>query len=961
MPPIFYKAHFFLLAFFFLIGCSQQRNPSIPPADKDYSFSKYTETQAGNRYLWGYWLVYGDEQSGNFEITPLRHVGAHMNIIQFLEQSPCTNCFKIVKSFPGPDGSFYLDIAIKHPFSSLNLTAFDVRGIAMFPGTYKFPSLGLTTSSGKLGDGELLNADGYTTLFNPSTVNHGMEGYIKGKLTSPTLPNSNLNGFKRFVSNKAGNVRNAFWAGDTVTETYHIKVPKPFIFSYAIDACWAKPQKTPVVNPISDFGPNANCPEPWKVIVDDTGPGLTQEGGITKIIIDVYDWQGKDSFEPPFMECPQIFDGKLTAYFEESFIDFTRWAINIQSGKQLPPGEYEGIIVTRDIDFPNSPSWIDLSSYFRFRIEIGVSFLQPLTDVTPANLNFACKKIAVNGNKLYTASGVNGLHIFDITSPLNPVWLKMVDTPGSAENLFVSSGYAYVADEEGGLNIIDVDPPASAGTVKTVATPAKALGVSAMGGYVYVGCEVAGVAVVYAVIPEGAYWVKTIDTPGYVRGVKVYGDYVYAAAGSSGLQIIDVYPLETAFIAKEIPMGYANDVTTTPGFAYVSDGGGMQIVDVDPVAESYIAGTVSTGWGTYGACIRNKIAYVADSDCGLLIADIDPVNYPSIIDQVDLPGRANGVAINDTATYAYVASLYSPQIVDIDPPSASYYVKPIKTCSKTMGLDIDGGLLYAADGEDGLDILDIDPPELTNLAYSVDLSLNVMDVKVRGGYAYVATDFGGFCILDISPPNETYIVKSIDTPGSAVKVALSGEYAYVADRWGGLHVIDIEPPSSACIVKSESWYEIDIQAVTISGNLLFAPDGYNGIIIYRIVDPPVYLTQIKVVDTPGSAVDSAVLGNYLYVADGTSVQVINIENPSYAYTVYELETPDQAWGIAAAGIFAFVADGKSGLQLVNISSPESPYIQTAKNTPGYARDVLVSGSNVYVADDKGGVRVIKLL
>jgi len=50
-----------------------------------------------------------------------------------------------------------------------------VRGIAMFDGSHLFPQSGLAMSDGTMGDGELLNADGYTTLYNSSTVGHGPE------------------------------------------------------------------------------------------------------------------------------------------------------------------------------------------------------------------------------------------------------------------------------------------------------------------------------------------------------------------------------------------------------------------------------------------------------------------------------------------------------------------------------------------------------------------------------------------------------------------------------------------------------------------------------------------------------------------------------------------------------------------------------------------------------------------
>ena len=103
-------------------------------------------------------------------------------------------------------------VQVKHPFPSLNLTGFDVRGIVMFKGTQSFPVSGLKASSSLNGEGELMNADGFTTLYNSTTGGDGpggLQGYIKGKM-SAGLPDSTLNGYKRFDTNDPANTRSYF-------------------------------------------------------------------------------------------------------------------------------------------------------------------------------------------------------------------------------------------------------------------------------------------------------------------------------------------------------------------------------------------------------------------------------------------------------------------------------------------------------------------------------------------------------------------------------------------------------------------------------------------------------------------------------------------------------------------------------------------------------------------------------
>ena len=60
----------------------------------------------------------------------------------------------------------------------------------------------------------------------------------------------------------------------TVTRTYIIRPPAsgPIEASYAIYAHWAPPITTPVTNPATDFGPEANSPMPYEFSISHDAP-----------------------------------------------------------------------------------------------------------------------------------------------------------------------------------------------------------------------------------------------------------------------------------------------------------------------------------------------------------------------------------------------------------------------------------------------------------------------------------------------------------------------------------------------------------------------------------------------------------------------------------------------------------------------------------------------------------------
>jgi len=365
------RALMLVLLVSFACGCSSVGEPSAPALDVR-SFPEMTgqtgsvqSERGAGRYLWGYWLLYFEPDRSDFEIVPIREGDIHWNVLKWLEQGPCTNCLSIKNIHPSGNGTVLVDVEITHPFGNPNLTGFDVRGIAMFSGNHLFPVSGLNAPDKTLGDGELVNADGYTALYNITTEGSGpdgMQGYFKGEWATKTPPDALLNGFKLFISDDPANTRNAFFAGDTVTVTYEIDMPDgAFVMGYAVDASWAPAINKPVEDPMTDFGPEANCPEPWKVQVSGNDLGSAPQVDLT---VDVYDWSGKMSHGPPVLECPELFAGTVSAVWTEDGIGYSRYVATVHNELDPGQGKYRCLVSVGDNENdPVNEPWLDLTAY----------------------------------------------------------------------------------------------------------------------------------------------------------------------------------------------------------------------------------------------------------------------------------------------------------------------------------------------------------------------------------------------------------------------------------------------------------------------------------------------------------------------------------------------------------------------------------------------------------------------
>ncbi|MCX6645480.1 MAG: hypothetical protein NTY09_03855, partial [bacterium] len=360
-------------------GCAGQSSLPVTP-DMAISPSELTgnaeipsDSDESSHYLLAYNYIYIDPEAPDgpkIEIIPVRETEIHLNILKFLEDVPCTNCFKIVGFNVPQPGYLNVDIEIHHPLDDLMYSVFDVRGIMMFQGSHEFPVVGKSISDPAIGDGALLNPDGYTALYNGSTLTASigdLQKYYPGNIATLDVPNSDINGYKYYITDNPSNNRNAFYADTSDVRTWELKLPTgPFVLGYAVDANWWVPISEPVDDPLTDFDLNANCPEPWKIVVTEEPilQGLTDQGGQTKLVIDIYDWQGKTTYYDPIVECPELFDGSLTAAWVSDGSDYARFEVTASNSKMASIGNYKCLImVEAKENNPINKPWLDLTAY----------------------------------------------------------------------------------------------------------------------------------------------------------------------------------------------------------------------------------------------------------------------------------------------------------------------------------------------------------------------------------------------------------------------------------------------------------------------------------------------------------------------------------------------------------------------------------------------------------------------
>ena len=352
-----------VITIFVTSGCASL-NPVIP-SDPYTVISAEVNPESANssRTLWGLWQIAIDPADGTAEVIPVRDASLHVNVRQFLENSPCTDCLQVVPPLLITPEGIDANIRIIHPFPGDSVfTGFDVRGIVMLEGDYYFPMSDVLTTKASAGGWSLLNPDGWTGMFNAQDFTQpGIFGYAPGKMIPSTWPDptNTLNAFKAFYSVGQGEddgKRRAFLAGDSVTRTYSFQLvdSEPFHFWYAIDACWEPPPGDPPYDP-EDFPISANCPEPYRIDLSVVAGEFFENGGSVTIGLDAWDHQGWGDFTFFQVESPDCTNAVMALLAPPDYTDgdMAHWEFGLTNTKTLIPGEGAEVLVSFTGTDPN--------------------------------------------------------------------------------------------------------------------------------------------------------------------------------------------------------------------------------------------------------------------------------------------------------------------------------------------------------------------------------------------------------------------------------------------------------------------------------------------------------------------------------------------------------------------------------------------------------------------------------
>ena len=274
--------------------------------------------------------------------------------------------------------------------------------------------------------------------------------------------------------------------------------------------------------------------------------------------------------------------------------------------------------------------------------------------------------LEIVGNRLYVAHHGDGLQIFDITDPENPLhygilWLNEDPPYTDPQDVAVMGNYAYLADDFKGLQVIDVSDISWPTGVGRWNDGGSAKGVAVEGSYAYVIERSGELEIIDITDPLNPIEIGNFTNGGSGNNIVVKDGIAYVADLMDGLEILNVSnPHAPVFITKyNVGAGEANGLFLAKSSLFLADGlNGLEIVNIsDPYEPVRLAHYSSERYAT-NVYVNGTLIYLCQEEGRLDILDVygnlPPYEEPEEPPLEIISNRTNMDPININSNYDFL-------------------------------------------------------------------------------------------------------------------------------------------------------------------------------------------------------------------------------------------------------------------------------------------------------------------
>jgi hypothetical protein len=373
-----------------------------------------------------------------------------------------------------------------------------------------------------------------------------------------------------------------------------------------------------------------------------------------------------------------------------------------------------------------------------------------------------------SGHHLFHADGENGVFVYDLGDPANPVPVAHADTADFSGDIALLQDRLLVADMTGGLRLF-----AAEGLAEPVARPPEP------------PREITRVSP--QAPPPGC---AMYHSEGQIRRVAMMGDHAIAAAGMAGLEVLALSP-EPRRIASLPTPGVAFDVKVKGHLAYAALGSaGVAVVDVSDPLRPQIVGRLEGRAADHVEPAGEHVA-IMRGEGGVDLLDVRQPDRPRIVGRGQIPHFPSQLSALPNGRLLGVSPW---EIALFDTTEPEQFTKTILSQTDrdgALGAMVSGGrALICRQSE--LQLWDLADPGQAHILGSVELPARTGGVVCWSGSRAVISNRvkGVVTFVDVGGPREMRAVRTTSLPGYPGKAEIHGDLVLIPCGYSGLAAIN---------------------------------------------------------------------------------------------------------------------------------------------------------------------------
>lgn len=309
--------------------------------------------------------------------------------------------------------------------------------------------------------------------------------------------------------------------------------------------------------------------------------------------------------------------------------------------------------------------------------------------------------LAVSGNDVYLANGADGLRVYDVSNPTNPINIYHTSTRQFAFGITIVDHYAFLGEIDG-LGVYDVADPTGPIILTNTAAAYDPTFIVITNGLAYIAAQNEFEIFSVSNPASPAYIAARATYSSY--GIAVSGNYVYVADSQNGLMIFNDSVLTNPVLTSTSKINsnaQYNQVVLSGPYAYIANGSdGLRVYNVTNPAAPFSVGHTNTGAGE---------------------------------------------SITISGNYVFMGQSSSVVLIDVSNPTTPIKVAQAPTGDLVLGLVVAGDYVYAATRTAGLTVFRVMPK----------LQVTISGTNLLLSWPATATPFALNQSLDVNKANWT--------------------------------------------------------------------------------------------------------------------------------------------------------------------------------------------------------------